>query len=95
MKKNNVGGLLTSLDDLFTTQEERDLAHLPTVQDIDLKLIDDFPNHPFKVRMDESMTEMADSIKQHGVLVPTIVRPKANGRSTVSNPIRISANLLH
>lgn len=80
MKKNNVGGLLTSLDDLFTTQEERDTAKLPTVQDIDLKLIDDFPNHPFKVRMDESMTEMADSIKQHGVLVPTIVRPKSDGR---------------
>ena len=80
MKKNSVGGLLTSLDDLFTTQEERDTAKLPTVQDIDLSLIDDFPNHPFKVRMDESMTEMADSIKQHGVLVPTIVRPKADGR---------------
>jgi len=80
LKKNSVGGLLTSLDDLFTTQEERDTAKLPTVQDIDLKLIDDFPNHPFKVRVDESMTEMADSIKQHGVLVPTIVRPKVGGR---------------
>ena len=80
MKKNSVGGLLTSLDDLFTTQEERDTAKLPTVQDIDLSLIDDFPNHPFKVRMDESMTEIAESIKQHGVLVPTIVRPKADGR---------------
>lgn len=80
MKKNSVGGLLTSLDDLFTTQEERDAAKLPTVQNIDLSLIDDFPNHPFKVRMDESMTEMADSIKQHGVLVPSIVRPKADGR---------------
>lgn len=80
MKKNSVGGLLTSLDDLFTTQEERETAKLPTVQDIDLSIIDDFPNHPFKVRMDENMTEMADSIKQHGVLVPTIVRPKENGR---------------
>jgi len=80
LKKNSVGGLLTSLDDLFTTQEERDTAKLPTVQDIDLSLIDDFPNHPFKVRMDESMTEIAESIKQHGVLVPTIVRPKADGR---------------
>lgn len=80
MKKNNVGGLLTSLDDLFTTQEERDTAKLPTVQDIDLKLIDDFPDHPFKVRMDDAMMDMADSIRQHGVLVPTIVRPKADGR---------------
>ena len=80
MKKNSVGGLLTSLDELFTTQEERDTAKLPTVQDINLSLIDDFPNHPFKVRMDENMTEMAESIKQHGVLVPTIVRPKADGR---------------
>ena len=80
MKKNNVGGLLTSLDDLFTTQEERDTAKLPTVQDVDLSLIDDFPNHPFKVRMDDAMMDMADSIRQHGVLVPTIVRPKADGR---------------
>lgn len=80
MKKNSVGGLLTSLDELFSTQEERDTAKLPIVQDIDLSLIDDFPNHPFKVRMDESMTEMADSIRQHGVLVPTIVRPKVDGR---------------
>ena len=51
MKKNSARGLLTTHDDLFTTQEERDTAKLPTVQDIDLKLIDDFPNHPFKVRM--------------------------------------------
>ncbi len=79
MGKSNVGSLLTSLDELFTTQEERDAAKRETVQDIPLNEISDFPNHPFKVRMDETMAEMADSIRQYGVLVPGMVRPKENG----------------
>ena len=78
--KNSAAGLLTTLDDLFSTQEEREVASQPRVQDISIALIDDFPNHPFKVRMDESMMEMADSVKQHGILVPAIVRPKEDGR---------------
>ena len=57
MGKNNVSSLLTSLDDLFTTQEERDSAKRETVLDIPLSEISDFPNHPFKVRMDEAMME--------------------------------------
>ena len=80
MAKNSAQGLLTTLDDLFSTQEEREVAAQPRVQEISIDLIDEFPNHPFKVRMDESMMEMADSVKQHGILVPAIIRPKADGR---------------
>lgn len=79
MEKNSVASLLTSVDSLFTTQEERDIASQPRVQEIPIDKIDDFPNHPFKVRMDDNMIEMAESVKQHGILVPAIVRPKENG----------------
>ena len=79
MAKNSAVSLLTSVDSLFTTQEERDIASQPRVQEIPVDKIDDFPNHPFKVRMDDSMIEMAESVKQHGILVPAIVRPKENG----------------
>ena len=79
MAKSSVAGLLTSVDELFTTQEERDVTKRETVVDIPLDEISDFPNHPFKVRMDEAMLEMADSIKRHGVLVPGMVRPKEGG----------------
>ena len=78
MAKNSVADLL-NVDSLFTTQAERDEAKRETVMDIPLKEISDFPNHPFKVRMDESMMEMTDSVKQYGVLVPALVRPKPNG----------------
>ena len=80
MAKNSAQGLLTTLDDLFSTQEEREVATQPRVQEISIDQIDEFPNHPFKVRMDESMMEMADSVKQHGILVPAIIRPKEDGR---------------
>ena len=80
MAKNSAQGLLTTLDDLFSTQEEREVASQPRVQEIPVDLIDEFSNHPFKVRMDESMMEMADSVKQHGILVPAIIRPKEDGR---------------
>ncbi len=79
MAKNSAANLLTSVDSLFTTQEERDIASQPRVQEIPIDQIDDFPNHPFKVRMDDNMIEMAESVKQHGILVPAIVRPKENG----------------
>lgn len=78
MAKNSVANLL-SVDSLFTTQAERDEAQRETVRDIPLEEISDFPNHPFKVRMDESMMEMADSVKQYGVLVPGLVRPMLDG----------------
>ncbi|WP_456236494.1 ParB/RepB/Spo0J family partition protein [Acutalibacter muris] len=75
----NSAANLLSVDSLFTTQEERDEAQRETVRDIPLAEISDFPNHPFKVRMDECMTEMADSVRQYGVLVPGLVRPKPDG----------------
>ena len=78
MAKNNVADLL-SVGSLFTTQAERDEAQRETVRDIPLEEISDFPNHPFKVRMDESMMDMVDSVKQYGVLVPALVRPKPDG----------------
>lgn len=79
MAKNNVSSLLTSVDELFTTQEEREIAKRESVMDIPLTEISDFPNHPFKVTVDEKMLEMADSVKRYGVLVPAIVRPKQDG----------------
>ena len=70
---------LTTVDDLFTTEESRAEQQREKVIDIPLSEINDFPNHPFKVKADEAMLEMADSIKQYGVLVPGLVRPKADG----------------
>lgn len=68
-----------SIDDFFTSQEERDAQKLEKVQKISITEISNFPNHPFKVRDDEKMFETVESIKEHGVLVPTIVRPKEDG----------------
>ena len=70
---------LPSAADLFSTQEERDNAGRESVREIPLEEISDFPNHPFKVKMDESMTDMAESVKQYGVLVPALVREKPEG----------------
>lgn len=79
MVKKSAASLLTSVDDLFTTQEERDAAKRETVMEIPLSQISDFPNHPFKVKMDESMSDLVESVKSYGVLSPVIVRPKDNG----------------
>lgn len=68
-----------SIDDFFTSQEERDAQKLEKVQKISITEISNFPNHPFKVRDDEKMFETVESIKEHGVLVPAIVRPKEDG----------------
>ena len=80
MVKNSAAGLLTSLDDLFSTQEEREAAAQPRVEDIPIDLIDDFPNHPFKVRMDGAMARLVESVGQYGVLEPCLIRPKQDGR---------------
>ena len=63
MAKSNASGLLTSLDSLFTTQEQRDAAKRDVVLDLPLDQIGDFPNHPFKVRQDEAMMEMMESVQ--------------------------------
>ena len=70
---------MTPLDDLFSTNESRAEAQLEKVVMLNPADISDFPNHPFKVKQDEAMAEMVDSVKQYGVLVPALVRPKADG----------------
>ena len=70
---------LPSVDNLFTTQEQRDEEKRENVRDIAIAEISDFPNHPFKVKADERMLEMVDSVKEHGVLMPALVRPKPEG----------------
>lgn len=81
MAKNDVRNSikLASVDELFSTEESRADSQREKVLDIPLSEINDFPNHPFKVKADEAMLEMADSVKQYGVLVPGLVRPKADG----------------
>lgn len=70
---------LPPLDDLFSTQESRDEARLEHIINLKPCEISDFPNHPFQVRMDDAMQEMAESVREHGVLVPALVRPKPDG----------------
>ena len=90
MAKSNASEMLTSLDSLFTTQEQRDAAKRDVVLDLPLDQIGDFPNHPFKVRQDEAMMEMMESVQLHGVLVPGLVRQLADG----SYPVRTHRRLL-
>lgn len=79
MAKSNASEMLTSLDSLFTTQEQRDEAKRDSVQDVPISQISDFPEHPFKVKQDEAMLEMAESVRQYGVLVPGLVRQLEDG----------------
>ena len=71
---------LTKLDDLFTTQAQRDEEQLSKIRDIPLELIDDFPDHPFKVRDDEDMMQLVESVKERGVITLATVRQKEDGR---------------
>lgn len=79
-KKKEPSFALPSLDDIFSTQEMRDDEKLRKVRDIPIELIDDFPDHPFKVIENEDMMELAESIRNRGVLTPTVVREKEDGR---------------
>ena len=78
-KSKGINLNLPSVDDLFSTQEEREEAKRESVREIPLTEISDFPDHPFKVKADESMLEMAESIREYGVLVPALVREKPGG----------------
>lgn len=78
-KSKGIDMKLPSVDNLFTTQEQRDEEQRENVRDIPIAEISDFPNHPFKVKADEKMLEMADSVKEHGVLMPALVRPRPEG----------------
>lgn len=69
-----------NLDDFFTTQEQRDEEKKEKVEEIDISLIDNFPKHPFKVLENEDLRKLEESINEHGVLEPILVRPKENGR---------------
>lgn len=71
---------LTPYDELFTTQQERDDLQREKIQNIPILKIDDFPEHPFKVRDDESMAKLVDSISENGVMTPVTVRRKEDGR---------------
>ena len=79
MAAKSAAGLLTSVDSMFTTQEERDNAQRSYVIDLPAAEISDFPDHPFKVRMDEEMEQMVESVKERGVLSPVLVRPMPDG----------------
>ena len=79
MKEQGHEMKLPKLDDLFTNQAQRDYEKAEKVEEIDISKISDFPNHPFKVNDDDKMEEMVKSIKQYGVILPVIVRPKENG----------------
>ena len=78
-KSKEINMKLPALDDLFSTQEQRDEASRESVRNILLSEISDFPDHPFKVKMDESMSDLVDSIREYGVLVPVLVRLKEDG----------------
>ena len=71
---------LPKLDDLFSSQESREEESLSKIRDIPLEMIDDFPDHPFKVKDDEDMMHLVESVIEHGILVPAILRMKEDGR---------------
>ncbi len=79
-KKEEINLNLPSVDDLFTTQRERDEANLKKIYDVPLEEIDDFPNHPYKVKDDEDMMNLVESIRQYGVITPATLRSKEDGR---------------
>lgn len=79
MKEQEQKMKLPKLDDLFTIQEQRDYEKAEKVEEINISSIKDFPNHPFKVINDEKMQEMVKSVKEYGVILPVIVRPKKDG----------------
>ena len=76
----NLGFGLPTADELFTTQAERDEAKTAKLHEIEVNKIDQFPKHPYKVRNDADMYNLMESIKEHGVLTPAIVRQKTDGR---------------
>lgn len=80
MEKKPIDLGLTALDELFMTDEGREESKLPRVHDIPLDQIDDMPNHPYKVRMDEDMEALVESVKNHGIITPVILRQKEDGR---------------
>lgn len=79
MEKQEQKMKLPKLDDLFTSQTQRDYENAEKVEEIDISKISNFPEHPFKVVNDDKMEEMVKSVKEYGVILPVIVRPKEDG----------------
>ena len=79
MARSSAAKLLTSVDSLFTTQEERDQANGDRVVNLLPSQISPFPNHPYKVRMDKDVVELAENVKTRGVILPALVRPMPDG----------------
>lgn len=80
MKGNRIDLGLTGYNELFSSESSRNESKRPKIMDIPLSEIDDTPNHPFKVRIDEDMYKLVESIKENGVIEPAILRKKADGR---------------
>ena len=92
MKKGKMDLGLSGYESLFMTDQERQEAALPKIYDLPLAEIDPFPEHPFKVRMDEDMDQLVESVKQRGVITPITVRQKEDGRyEIVSGHRRVKA----
>lgn len=83
MKNNPLRMNLPSLDNLFTTQEERDNPKILKIGDLSIDLIHDFPNHPFKITDNEEMYDMVESVSNRGVIMPAIVRKESNDNYTM------------
>ena len=73
-------GLQSAYDELFMNEQGRAENRLPKIYDIPLSEIDEFPNHPYQVRMDEDMTQLVESVKERGIITPVILRKKEDGR---------------
>ena len=71
---------MSGYDELFMNDEERQINALPHIFEIPIELIDDFPDHPFQVRMDEDMQQLVDSVKERGLITPIILRKKDDDR---------------
>ena len=80
MAKKQIDLGLTGLDELFMDDKERAESKLPKIHDIPLSEIDEFPNHPFHVRLDEDMDQLVESIKERGIITPVTLRQKPDGR---------------
>lgn len=80
MAKGSTKIRLTAYDDLFETDESRAEAGMSKIRDIPLSEIDEFPDHPFKVNLDEDMEQLVDSVRRNGVMMPAMVRQKEDGR---------------
>lgn len=93
MKKKTIDDIkIPTFDDLFSTEEQRQESRLEKIQEIQLDELHEFKGHPFRVRMDEDMQKLIESIEEHGVIVPTLARPDpAGGYEMVSGHRRLKA----